>query len=59
MVLTRIKKSGLLAGKRTTEIPYLSCGFGDGIYSVHKLMFLSSVAGLEVEFIAPNTKYPF
>ena len=42
-----------------TEIPFADGGFGDGAYTVSRLMSGEQAVGLEVEFIAPGTEYPF
>jgi hypothetical protein len=42
-----------------TEIPFADGGFGDGTYTVSRLMSGEQAVGLEVEFIAPGTEYPF
>lgn len=42
-----------------TDIPYTSGGFGDGTYKIFQLMLRKHAVGLEVEFIARGTKYPF
>jgi hypothetical protein len=54
------KAVGVLRWKRgRTEIPYADGGFGDGTYKVFRLVSGKQNVGLEVEFIAPGTKYPF
>ena len=54
------KTVGVLRWKRAkTEIPYVGGGFGDGMYKVFPLIAGKQAVGLEVEFIAPGTKYPF
>jgi hypothetical protein len=51
---------GVLRWKRVkTEVPFAQGGFGDGMYQVFRLMSAKQAVGLEVEFIAPGTKYPF
>jgi hypothetical protein len=52
--------AGVLRWKRVkTEVPFVQGGFGDGIYKVYRLLSGKQPVGLEVEFIAPGTKYPF
>ncbi len=54
------KTVGVLRWKPAkTEIPYVGGGFGDGTYKVFRVMAGKQVVGLEVEFIAPGTKFPF
>lgn len=46
-------------GPTEPDIPFASGGFGGGRYPIYHLMHAGQVAGLEVEFIAANTPYPF
>ncbi len=42
-----------------TKVVYTPSGFGDGTFTVFELRAAGELVGLEVEFIAPETPYPF
>ena len=42
-----------------TSLVWVEGGFGDGAYTVYGLTEAGAPRGLEVEFIAPHTPYPF
>ncbi len=39
-------------------LPAFSSGFGDGVFAVYEVLGQDSRAGIEIEFIAPETEYP-
>jgi hypothetical protein len=41
------------------EMPFAASGFGDGLYPVYELVTDGDRVGVEVEFIAQGTPYPF
>jgi hypothetical protein len=42
-----------------TKIPVVASGFGDGSYPVYQLVRNGTVVGLEAEFIAAGSPFPF
>jgi hypothetical protein len=49
----------LLGGRSDPTIPFVSSGFGDGVFPVYELLEGGKVVGFEIVFIADAASYPF
>ncbi len=49
----------LLGGSSDPTIPFVSSGFGDGVFPVYELLEGGKGVGFEIVFIADATSYPF
>jgi len=56
-----IDSCGTVILKKDLEVrmPVVASGFGDGEYPVHELLSKSARIGTEVEYIKPETRYPY